>query len=292
MILVVGDPEDGPTAAVLRACRARRVPHALFDETVPGASRVDLSLEDAALDGRIHHDGWTLTLAEIRAVYLRPSGHSPAWRPLQPWTETTAVPVANRVSAMASNGSKPYQAQLIAPFFAVPHTVVTSDPDVVREFARTHGRVVYKSCSGVRSQVEELDEAGLDRLDTIRWCPTQFQERVVGTNVRVHVVGEDTVATAIGSAATDYRYAGLQVGVPAELEATELPSEVAARCVALTAALGLAVSGVDLMLTPDGRWVCFEVNPSPGFTFFEERTRQPIAETIVSYLLTAPRRAA
>ena len=73
------------------------------------------------------------------------------------WMEITPARVVNRASAMASNGSKPYQAQLIARAgFAVPETLVTNDPELVRAFFAQHGRVVYKSVSGSRSIVQEL----------------------------------------------------------------------------------------------------------------------------------------
>ena len=60
---------------------------------------------------------------------------------------------------MASNGSKPYQAQLIqAAGFRVPRTLVTNDPDTVREFAaELRGEVIYKSASGARSIVRKLE---------------------------------------------------------------------------------------------------------------------------------------
>jgi glutathione synthase/RimK-type ligase-like ATP-grasp enzyme len=306
MILVYGDPDDGPTAAVLVACRARRCRHALVDENRLSGTRVWLDISADAIEGRIDHDGWSLQLADVAGVFYRPTrlgGCAPsedetemlrAAAGFQVWTELARVPVANRVSAMASNGSKPYQSRLIAPHFEIPATIVTNEPAEVRAFIRTHGRVIYKSCSGVRSIVEEIDETALARLDAIRWCPTQFQALIEGTNVRVHVVGDRAIATVVSSAATDYRYATQQVGSAADLDPFDLPVDVAERCVALTRALDLTVAGVDLMLTSRNHWVCFEVNPSPGFTYFEDRTGQPIADAIVCELggITVPRRAA
>ncbi len=308
MILIYGDPDDGPTAAVLAACRSRRFRHALVDENrLPGTRvRLDVADSGAALGGRIEHDGWQVDLTEVTGVYFRPTGRhrgdpvedAPellrAAEELRVWTELTGTPVANRLSAMASNSSKPYQSRLIAPYFEVPPTIITNDPQDVRAFVREHGRVVYKSCSGVRSIVEEVDEDALARLAAIRWCPTQFQARVDGTNIRVHVVGDRTIATVASSAATDYRYAAQQVGSAADLDPFVLPAEVAQRCAALSRALGLAVAGVDLMRTSAGGWVCFEVNPSPGFTYFEDHTGQPIADAIACHLgpLREPRRAA
>jgi glutathione synthase/RimK-type ligase-like ATP-grasp enzyme len=48
--------------------------------------------------------------------------------------------------------------------------------------------------------------------------------------------------------------------------------------------MGLLVSGIDLRVTGKGEWVCFEVNPSPGFTFYEA-DGQPIAAAIADLLL-------
>ena len=63
----------------------------------------------------------------------------------------------NPTAAMGSNGSKPYQAQLIARHgFRVPETIITNDPDRVLEFQAQHDRVIYKSASGIRSIVRVL----------------------------------------------------------------------------------------------------------------------------------------
>ena len=123
---------------------------------------------------------------------------------------------------MGSNSSKPYQAQLIRNHgFKVPETLITSDPDLVRKFQLKHKRIIYKSISGVRSVVHELEDSDLDRLDSIRWCPVQFQEFVDGTNIRVHVVNTMAFSTSVYSDITDYRYAHTEGG-DAELKAISL----------------------------------------------------------------------
>ncbi len=53
--------------------------------------------------------------------------------------------------------------------------------------------------------------------------------------------------------------------------------------------MGLLVAGIDLRLTPDDEWYCFEVNPSPGFTFYEDAGGQPIAAAIAGLLRSAIR---
>jgi hypothetical protein len=46
----------------------------------------------------------------------------------------------------------------------------------------------------------------------------------------------------------------------------------------------LLAAGVDLRRTVDGRWYCFEVNPSPGFTYYQDATGQPLAEAMAELL--------
>jgi glutathione synthase/RimK-type ligase-like ATP-grasp enzyme len=185
---------------------------------------------------------------------------------------------------MGSNCSKPYQAQLIRKHgFRIPETLITNDPELVRDFCNRSGRIIFKSMSGVRSIVQTLDEEHFEHLDAIRWCPVQFQAFVEGTNVRVHVVGTRVFATAIDTNATDYRYAHRQ-GSEAQLRSTELPDEWEDRCVTLARALGLDFAGIDLKITPDGQVYCFEVNPSPAFSYYESHTGQPIARAVAQYL--------
>lgn len=200
------------------------------------------------------------------------------------WQDITPARVVNRTRPQASNASKPYQAQLARTHgFSVPATLVTNIPEQVMAFRAEHRRVVYKSASGVRSIVRELGDDDLRRLAMIRWCPVQFQEYVPGVDVRVHVIGERVFATKVVSDRTDYRYAESEGG-STNLIATTLDDDVAARCIAFAQALELPFAGIDLRLAPNGRVVCFEVNPSPAFSYYEAHTGQPIADAIARYL--------
>jgi len=201
------------------------------------------------------------------------------------WAEIAPARVVNRVAPMGSNFSKPYQAQLIKRYgFEVPETLITNDPELVRAFRARHGRVIYKSISGVRSIVQTLTDDDMTRIDNIRWCPTQFQAFVEGTNVRVHTVGDKVFATAIKTDATDYRYAQRQSGDHAELRPVDLSDDLAEMCVKLAAGLGLAFAGIDLKITPENYVYCFEVNPSPAFSYYESQTGQPISRAVADYL--------
>ena len=58
----------------------------------------------------------------------------------------------------------------------------------------------------------------------------------------------------------------------------------ARRCVGLATALELPFCGIDLCHRPDDSWLCYEVNPSPGYSWYEEATGLPISDALVAWL--------
>ena len=72
------------------------------------------------------------------------------------------------------------------------------------------------------------------------------------------------------------------------MAAVTLPDDVAAKCLALSQRLALPFCGIDLKRTADGRYYCFEVNPSPAYSYYEAQTRQPIARALACYLAGIP----
>jgi hypothetical protein len=161
---------------------------------------------------------------------------------LYQWLEVAPGRIVNRAEPQGSNGSKPYQAQLIVRYgLRAPETLITNDPEAVLAFQRQHGTLIYKSMSGVRSIVRALGEGDLERLDLIRWCPVQFQACVPGIDMRVHIVDRDVHATEIVSDILDYRYAQ-RSGGSARLRPAELPADIADRCVRLARGLGPSLS--------------------------------------------------
>jgi len=303
MILLAGIPSESPVAFLAEALDERGADYRFFNQRKSADCAVELSVGSEGADGELRMSGETWRLADFAGVYVRfmddrllpeledEPDNSPLRRhtrslhdALYRWFEVADSRVVNRCDPQGSNGSKPYQAQLIAAHgLRVPETLITNDPEAALAFRETHGAVIYKSISGVRSIVKELDDEDVLRLDDIRWCPVQFQALVPGTDVRVHVIDEDVHATEIVSDAIDYRYAR-RSGGSAALRATTLSDDLAERCVALAAGLGLAFAGIDLRLGPDGEATCFEVNPSPGYSYYQANTGQPIAASLARYL--------
>jgi hypothetical protein len=237
MILLIGVPADDPLAMVYAELKQRGQAVLLVDQRDVLNTELDVTFgRDIA--GTLRVGEQIIDLESITAVYMRSYAldqlsvlrdldrKSPQWLhaanvtdAIYAWTELSPALIVNRLSVMASNGSKPYQSRIIRSHgFEVPETLVTTDPAAVREFWLQYGTVIYKSTSSVRSIVNRLSAETAARLSDLHWCPTQFQQYIPGNDYRVHVVGDETFACEIVSDADDYRYAGRK-GLKASLRA-------------------------------------------------------------------------
>ena len=305
MILICGIPSEAPLAMVREELDKLGVSHIMFNQRQFSRMAMMFDVTNGEVSGCLSIANQEIRLPEITGIYTRVMddqslpelNREPEGSPLRQhcralhdtlmrWSEIAPARVVNRIAPMGSNSSKPYQAQLIQAYgFQVPETLITNEPAEVCAFRQKYGRIIYKSISGMRSIVQTFDDNDLARLEQIRWCPTQFQAYVPGTDVRVHTIGQQVFATAINAdGATDYRYAAQQNGQHADLTAICLPDDLSQRCLDLADGLGLAFAGIDLKLTPDGEVYCFEVNPCPGYSYYEANTGQPIAQAVAKYL--------
>lgn len=304
MILVCGGLADPVTELVCSRIEACGFPYRLLDlGAYPSGFQVNWHWLGETPTGDIAGPDWKVDLDELTGVYVRYLG-SEGRAPL-PGVPDVSVPavhaecdagltllfeelpclVVNRLGGGMSNHSKPYQALIIEQCgLRTPPTLVTSDPDAVLEFRDAHGgEVIYKSLSGVRSIVRRIGPDQLARLPLLRHGPAQFQAFIPGDNVRVHTVGDRLFATRVRSDVVDYRYAKREGG-DVDMTPFELPPAIADACRRVSRALDLALAGIDLKLTPDGDYYCFEVNPSPGFLYYEQHTGQPISLALAELL--------
>lgn len=306
MLLLMGVPSELPLRMAIQAAESLELPHVVFNQRESQFTDLYLEIRDGIPAGVLRIQGGDYPLEGFTGVYVRmmdyqdlPENRLRESAGVEPekveksallhealfdWLEVVDCRVMNRNSDMASNMSKPYQAQWITRAgFKTPLTLISNDPDEVREFLRTHRKVVFKSISSVRSIVRTLSDIKIDDLDRIRYLPTQFQAYVPGVNIRVHVVGEEVFATEIQTEAVDYRYASRDE-VDLKMSPLALPEEIEARCLQLSKYLKLPLCGIDLKRSPDQEYYCFEVNPSPGYSYYQSNTGQDIASAIVRYL--------
>lgn len=165
------------------------------------------------------------------------------------------------------NWSKPMQAALMRAIVDMPlavHLVPSHITNSAPIRADTH---IIKSISGVRSKVVAISDGAFRYKSGARLPhPVQIQPRLVGENIRVHVIGDDVFACAITTDAIDYRY-----GSDPRMRPIELPPAVRSWCIEITGLEGLRLSGIDLLRDRDGVYFCFEINPMPGYDYYERR---------------------
>jgi glutathione synthase/RimK-type ligase-like ATP-grasp enzyme len=300
MILIFGALGDSGIGHLVNRLLDRGLSFLLLDPREHGKGfKLNWEMDGERMTGQLRHGSATTPLAEVSAIYVhlwrRPNDAAQRRYPfaatqamLQAFLDTTPIPVCNRPSCCASNFSKTYQQQIIESHgFSVPRTLVTNQPDEARAFFGVcRGRVIYKSLSSMRSVVRRISDSDLNRLELLANGPTQFQEWLPGTDVRVHVMGSRVYATAIDTEAIDYRYSNRE-GVPQTMRGIVLPEDLAQGCVMLTESLGMVCAGIDLRRCLDGRWYCFEANPTPAFAYYEQFTGQRIADGLIDALLDA-----
>ena len=300
LILLWGLESDPPLAEVRDQLELLGVPMLFVDQRRVLETEIEITVGDA-IEGFLRVGEDSIDLAEVTAMYVRAyesvrldhiavtGPGSAAWNHaeqvddiLASWSELTSSLVVNRFSASAANGSKPYQLLQIRKLgWNIPETLVTTDPEEALAFWRRHGDVIYKSVSAIRSRVCRLNPEHVPRFADLAWCPTQFQQYIDGVDYRVHVVGEKVFACEVKSSADDYRYSK---DAP-QISAFSLPPEIEHRCKATAAAMNLSIAGLDLRRTRGGDWFCFEVNPSPAFTYYEQITGQPIGQALALHLI-------
>jgi len=184
--------------------------------------------------------------------------------------------------------------------FEVPPTLVTNEPARLLEFWRSHGGKCVTKLLAARSLgapslggqftrfTEPVTHRDLAAFESIASCPTFVQAYVPKRlELRVTVVGGRVLAAEIHSQASAH---GRHDWRKYDLESTpylahELPVEIERQCLALVRAIGLHYAALDLVLTPDGRYVFLEVNPGGEYHWIEKRTGLPITDALCDLLI-------
>lgn len=193
--------------------------------------------------------------------------------------------------------------------FDVPRTLITTDPEEARAFYHAcEGQVVFKVMAdpflgaskvmqkhpdqpppeSYMTYTTKITEAELSMLDSVQLVPCMFQEYVPKqVELRVTVIGDDIFAAEIHSQAhekTQIDWRHYDVDIP--YRKANLPPDVVERCFALVKSYHLNFSAMDLILTPDGRYVFIENNPNGQFIFVEERVPElRMTEALASCLI-------
>jgi ATP-GRASP peptide maturase of grasp-with-spasm system len=290
------------------------------DLTSPHPFRMEVGRGQARLHFRLA--GRAFTDADVRAVWLRRWARSGALG-LKPVTGLEAVSsrVAAHLGAEVSATARalftalsaarwvthPGDASLnkiealraaAAAGLEVPPTLVTNDRAAIEDFRREHGRIITKSVGEAEifsffgksyglytAEAGEADVAALP--ESI--FPTLVQARVEKAfEIRAFYLAGDFYAAAIFSqadaqTAEDFRRYNTDAAnrtVP-----YRLPAEVAGRLRAFMDAVGLNSGSIDLIRTPDGRYVFLEVNPAGQFGMVSHPCNYRLEKKMAEHLI-------
>jgi MvdD family ATP-grasp ribosomal peptide maturase len=180
-----------------------------------------------------------------------------------------------------------------------PRTLTTNNPVAVKKFAQECQQgIITKMLSSFaiydqqgREQVvftNPISSEDLNNLDGLRFCPMTFQEIIPkALELRTIIVGKRVLTAAVDSQTLDKaRYDWRKQGI-ALLDAWEsytLPKDVEDKLLKLMAEFRLNYGALDIILTPDGRYVFLEVNPVGEFFWLERCPGLPISQAIAEVL--------
>jgi len=196
---------------------------------------------------------------------------------------------------------KPLQLQIATDLgLEVPPTIITNHPEDVIEFARRQSpplvaKTVHNKLlpvdAGSRYSAYVLTEGVANRdfayVDAIRHCPVSFQPYVdKRVELRVTIVGNRVFPVEVRSQETNHTRRDWRRADPhhARYAVHDLPKRVARQSVALVKRLGLNFAALDLILTPDGRYVFLEANPNGAWLWMQTTTGLPIASAMADLL--------
>lgn len=325
-VLIVTHSEDNYcTPLLVDALKARGERVFRFD-TDRFPTEVMLRLHDA--DGE---HGWTvidgedrLDLAEVTAVWyrraniagrlpkdmdrqLRSASFTESQRAVQGMLAGMEVFTLDPIERIRAAEHKPLQLRVAKRLgLEIPRTLLTNDASVVRDFAaRCGGKLITKMMASfaVYEDGKEMvvftnpvTEEHLADLSGLDLCPMVFQENVPkALELRVTVVGERVFAASIDSQSSkraqhDWRRDGNEM--VGDWKRYDLPEVVTTKLLRLMDYFRLNYGAIDLIVTPDGRYVFLEINPAGEFFWLERAPGLPIADALADVLTgRAPRRS-
>ncbi|NLU63732.1 ATP-dependent carboxylate-amine ligase [Rhodococcus sp. HNM0563] len=323
-VLVLTQPGDLHADAVIERLIQRQARYTIFDPgDFPSNAAMSVSYDRSGLIGRtLLGSGRPLDLNAVDSIWCRrPSPTTPAPEIEDPiaqecvrdeggtfsayiWDSLDCLSVPGKMRSIRHASCKPEQLSRAGALgLEIPPTLVTTDPEEFLDFWDHHdGQIITKPLDnpslgvGGRSFVrfsEVPTTMDLASADAIRFCPVITQAYVPKlVELRVTVVGDRAFAVEIDSqrsnhARGDWRKYDSTQGLYA---VHSLPDEIAERCVRLVTEFDLNYGALDLIFTPDGRYVFLEINPGGQWLWLEEATGIPIADAVADLLVSSDER--
>jgi MvdD family ATP-grasp ribosomal peptide maturase len=188
----------------------------------------------------------------------------------------------------------------------IPLTLTTNHPDEVKTFFKARGGDIVAKALSSFAVVEDGEEKvvftthikkeHLEDLHGLQYSPMTFQENVPKkVELRVTVVGRQIFCAAVDSQSLDktqYDWRRDGVGLLKEWKAHDLPKEIETKIHTFMDYFQLNYGAIDIIVTPDDRYVFLEINPGGEFFWLQNHSPKfPLGQAIANVLLNkVPRR--
>ena len=180
----------------------------------------------------------------------------------------------------------------------IPETCITNSPEEARRFVKDHPNGAIAKMQGSfaidKEGVEQvvftnvITEDNLDDIDTLQYCPMQFQEKLEKQKeLRVTIVGDKVFSFAVDSqklenAKVDWRREGvelLQQWVP-----FDLPETIKEKLLKLMEVYQINYGAIDIILTPENEYYFLEINAAGEFFWLDRLCDAAISDQIAKVL--------
>ncbi len=180
-----------------------------------------------------------------------------------------------------------------------PRTLVTNEAQKAKEFYELcGGRVIVKAIGPgwVYSENGEklhyvmtnrINSTDLEAENEMKVAPVTFQEEIPKAyEIRVNIVGQSVLPIKIDSQKSEVSKVDWRRYDVSNTPYTsyQLPSLVENQCLQLTHKLGLEFGAIDLIRTPDGKYVFLEINGNGQFLWAEELSGMKVSSALASLL--------
>lgn len=222
-----------------------------------------------------------VSFAEQRASFLAAQTYSAATYAFFDHLHMSGRLVVNPLTTayIDHNSKSQFYERLRQDGFRAPRSLTTNDAEEAGAFLDMVGEAVVKPAIGVGSTrlVSDVDR---ERLGELKEAPALFQERVRGSTVRIHIVGDTMVlALRILSDTIDSRTA------PQGFEYLEVDPVEAEAIVRANRALGLHFAAWDAILGDDGNLTYLDCNPGPFVMWIGIENRRAVFSRLARYLV-------
>lgn len=181
----------------------------------------------------------------------------------------------------------------------VPETCITNNPQEAKKFVlqRPNGVIskMQSSFAIMKDGIENVvftnlvTEEDLDDIDTLQFCPMQFQEKLEKKlELRITIVGDEVFAFAVDSqksesAKVDWRKDGN--ALIADWVPYELPLEVKEKLLQMMDIYQINYGAIDIIVTPENEYYFLEINSAGEFFWLDRIIDGAISEQIAKVLL-------